>query len=251
MKFYIKLITGYIFVASIIAWSIFGSPRANADVYLLGDSWLSSQTYNLNSVSQIGFYTGAVVHNNAVNSQPSATLAAQIGNYGIQDGGVAIIDIGLPDFFNGISQTTVRNNMYIVVDWLYSHNVESILSCPADVTSPTALATKIAQNKLKMAWSMCQQIADRHPGFIHVVDLQSKLMAIGEFNVTTGDAVHLNLDGYQIFNTALGDEVRKAKGYCNLLNSAGVQAFFDSHPGMTTQQICTTGNLIQNFWLNQ
>ncbi len=250
MKYYLKIIVGYVFVASVIACTIFGTARA--DVYLLGDSWLGN-TFNPDGNYLIGFWTGADVLNMAVNGQPSATLADEITSYPMQDGGVAIIDIGLPDFFAGVSQTAVKNSMFSVVDYLFAHNIETVLSCPADAVSPTDLTAKINAKKLKPAWVMCQQIADRHPGFIHVVDLQSQLMPIISLRITTGDPVHLNVDGYHVFNVALSMEVRRMKGYCNVLHnpwwvSDGIISFYNAHP-MDSDQKCTTVNMMTPAWV--
>jgi len=226
--------------------------NVGARVNVVGDSWLAS-TFNPDADILIGFWTGVEVQNFAVDSQSSAKLAADISTYSMDDGGVALIDIGLPDFFNGVSQDTVRNNMYVVVDYLFAHDIESILSCPADATSPANLALKISQKKLKPAWNMCQQIADRHPGFIHVVDLQSKLMPIGSLDFAPGDAVHLNVDGYHIFNIALSMEVRRMKGYCFVVHnpwwvSDGIISYYNARP-MTTAQKCTTVNMMTPAWI--
>ncbi len=251
--YYLKIIAAYIFIASTIAFTIFGSSQAKADVYLLGDSWLSTQTFNTEADFLIGFWTGATVVNHAVNSQSSANLAAEISTYGMQDDGVAIIDIGLPDFFNGVTKTTIQNNMFVVVDYLFAHNIETVLSCPADATSPTNLAAKIAQKKLKPAWNMCQTIADRHPGFIHVIDVQSQLMPIVSLDFAPGDAVHLNEDGYHIFNIAVSMEVRRMKGYCFVVHnpwwvSDGIISFYNTHP-MDADQKCTTVNMQTPAWV--
>ncbi len=231
----------------------FNIQAAKADVYLLGDSWLSTQTYNPDSDFLIGFWTGAEVQNFAVNSQSSANLAAQVSTYGMQDGGVAIIDIGLPDLFSGVPKNTIRDNMFVVVDYLFAHNIETVLSCPSDAVSPTDLISKINLKKLKPAWTMCQQIADRHPGFIHVIDLQSQLMPIGSLRVTPNDPVHLNVDGYHIFNVALSMEVRRMKGYCFVVHnpwwvSDGIISFYNAHP-MDAAQKCTTVNMQTPAWV--
>jgi len=249
MKFYIKFILSYTIVTSFIAWTIFAPMTAKAEVYLMGDSWLAG-TFNPLAADHVAGFTEAVTKSFAVDSQSSANLAASISSYPMQDGGVAVIDIGLPDFFNGIDETDVKNNMFLVVDYLHEHDIEVILSCPARATSHDDLTWKIAEQTLKSAREMCNEIADRWPGFIHIVELQAKLMPIDEFSVTPGDPVHLNADGYFVYNIALADEIRKAKGFCHLLYSVHVDNFFAQHPELTEQQKCTVGNLVQEFWLN-
>jgi hypothetical protein len=220
--------------------------NVKADVYLLGDSWLAD-TYNPQANYHIGFHTGEQVHNYAVNSMPSKTLANEIETYGVQPGDVAIIDIGLPDFFNRISQMEVRMNMYRVIDYLSSNNVKIVISCPAEAANLLDLNAKIADKTLPPAWRLCQKLHDRNPYFVNIVDLQSKLMAIQAFNHAE-NAVHLNELGYHVFNIGLALEVNRMKGTCNLIQQA--KELFKQYPSMTPEQQCVAGQLMEGYWVS-
>lgn len=218
-----RLITAFITGLALVSvmpllMIIFCSSARAASNVALGDSWLSAQTFNLNSVADYQWYTGrGPLLNFAVNSRTSAQVLSGLQTY-YNNGGyfsdptVVFIDSGLPDFFLGISKTTVQNNLIAVINLLRYHNdAQVVLSCPADASSATDIANKIASGTLKAATAMCETIRLSNPNYIKVVDLQSKLLPVPTFQ--KGDNVHLNLAGMGEFNRAMSNVWRVWWGY--------------------------------------
>ena len=221
---------------------------ARADVYLLGDSWLAD-TYNPRAVEEIGYYTGETIHPLAVNSMASSTLANDIYYYGIQNGDVAIIDIGLPDFFNGINANVVQSNLIKVVDYLASINVKILLSCPANSNSNADLNDKINRGVLLPSSVLCQSIKVRQPGHVRIIDLQSQIMAMRDFNYYVNDPVHLNIYGYTVFNIGLSNAIKNIQGRCNILSNQDLRNTLNSFTQLSHEQICTGLGIVENIWI--
>jgi hypothetical protein len=179
-----------------------------ASISLLGDSWLAG-TYNPNATKEIADYTGAIVSNAAIDSNIAEYVLWQVTDYFHRVGDIeypatAIIDIGLPDFFNGITQDQVKRTLLKIVDVLKARHMDIILSCPADVSSHDELSERIANGTLYGAMAMCIAVRDysNNRKFLTIVDLQSRLMIHPELK-REGDCVHLNNMGFAIFNFAL------------------------------------------------
>lgn len=221
-------------------------PRA--DIYLLGDSWLAG-SYNPKAVEEIGYHTGETVHPLAVNSMPSATLANDVDNYWIPEGSTVIIDIGLPDFFNGISQSEVLRNMVIVVDYLASINAKILLSCPANGNSKDDLNDKINRGVLLPSSGLCQRIKVRQPAHVRIVDLQSRLMAMRDFNYNVNDPVHLNSLGYTVFNIGLANAVNRMDGDCNVIDNQDLRNTIAGLKQITPEQTCSALEIVENIWI--
>jgi hypothetical protein len=222
--------------------------NVKADVYLLGDSWLAD-TYNPNAVNEISYHTGEVVHPLAVNSMPSATLANDVDNYWIPEDSTVIIDIGLPDFFNGVSQADVLRNMITVVDYLASINAKILLSCPANGNSKADLLDKANRGVLLPSDGLCNKLKVRQPGHVRTVDLQSRLMAIKDFNYSVNDPVHLNSLGYTVFNIGIANAVNRMNGDCNVIDNQDLRNTIAGLKQTTPEQICTGLEIVENIWI--
>jgi len=222
---------------------------SRADVYLLGDSWLDD-TYNPRATEEISFYTGEVVHKLAVDSMPSATLANDVAWYGIPYGSTVIIDVGLPDFFNNVRQTDVLQNLVYTVDYLASINAKILLSCPANANSQADLNDKINRGVLLSTSGLCQKVKVRQPGHVRLIDLQSRLMPIRDFNHYTNDPVHLNSLGYTVFNIGLSNAVKKMNGDCNVIDNQDLRDVIAGLTQITPAQKCEALDIVENIWIH-
>jgi hypothetical protein len=187
------------------------SPNVNsATITLMGGSWLAG-TFNPSATREISRSTSLPVGNYAMNSLTASELLWQVQTLyknGVRLGAHAavIIDIGLSDFLGtpSTSRDDVQKTLFKIVDIFAKHSVKVFLSGAPEANTPM----EINAGNLHID-PLFENVRKSKPKWVTILDLQSPLMMIPQFAYKPGDHVHLNANGYRIFNLVLANKVRQ------------------------------------------
>jgi hypothetical protein len=187
------------------------SPIVNsATITLMGDCWLGD-SYNSAATREISRSTKLPVGNYAMNSLRASELLWQVQTLyknGVRLGthAAVIINIGLPDFLDtpSTSRDDVQKTLFKIVDIFANHSVKVFISGAPEVNT----WMEVNAGNLHID-PLFENVRKRRPKWVTILDLQSPLMMIPQFTYSPGDHVHLNANGYKIFNLILANKVRQ------------------------------------------
>jgi hypothetical protein len=179
-------------------------------IFLLGDSWLAS-TVNSAAAPAIQSITSIPTVNLAIAGSASAALLSELQTFvasnGFPAGSTAIISIGGNDLLGGVAHTDIINNINAIVALLEAHAVRVIISGSPDVHGPSQNVPNQQPFTLSSIYAAVQSA---HPN-VMILDYMSKLLAVSYLqDMTTG--VHLNSNGWTIFNIALANAYQTITG---------------------------------------
>ena len=190
----------------------FNAP-ASYNVLITGDSWTAG-SFNPQIREQINSHLGVYVIASSVDGEKSGDLDKSLDDsfgagLNLGDGAFMVINIGGIDFITGVSRDQTLANIKSIVDRNIKNKVFTIISGAPDVASTDEVNDQSYPLKLDPIYT---QLKSYGGGWVEVVDVMSKLMRITPFQVSPGDSVHLNANGYLVFNLVLANKIMELKG---------------------------------------
>ena len=220
---------------------------AGPNVLLEGDSWLGGQ-FNKFASEQIDGYLGIPTLKVALNSELSTHLLWHLNylyNTGLNlgDGAVMVIDVGLPDFLATppIPRSLTLSNLENVVSLNAAHGIYTIISGAPNVTS----GTQLTDGTPLVIDPIYAQVKASHPEWVQIIDVQSVLMQIEPLRLSTDNAVHLNDNGYALFNLVLANKVREAIGLGAVYHAQSDVFAWLASAGLNAHDACIAAKLVE------
>lgn len=215
---------------------------ANSEtIVLLGDSYLETR-YNKEATNQIASYMESEVLNTAIGGSTTKAMNARLetllsNGFTFPVGSIAIIDIGLPDFFIYSTDSGITIHLDRTLATLKNKGVKVILSEAPLYRSADQISL---HNKTSPA-----PVYDSLTNTSGVVVYTGMVELLRIPHFIAPDRIHLTPDGFTVFNLGLAQMERRLVGKPLLMfTDTTIKAFIESN-FLTYLEAYTVCGLVQ------